>query len=207
MTIRTKRTRLEFWKSLSHIMDFSNFDKSHELYDPRRQNVPGFFKDESGGKVIFHQAISLNPKKYSLKTIDSKTRQNLHDLKRAKGVPKVAMKNLRHEDYLRCLKFSQTKSVKFKAIRSSKFVLSTQKLERLALSNIETKRYWTCEKHSLAFGSVLIEKFKKTKICEFCVEEENLKITHDDYDDIIFEEDDDGDEMEMSVDGEFSDEN
>ena len=80
----------------SHLMDFSNYPKSHPLYDTTHEKIIGYSKDEMGGKSI-HEFIALKPKLYATKTDEGQK-------KRAKGILRVTVRNkVSFEQFMACL--------------------------------------------------------------------------------------------------------
>ena len=51
------------------------------------------------------------------------------------------------------------------------FILTTEQVSKLALSSGDTKRFWTCNQHSLPFGHFEIENLKPG-FCKFCRKDE-----------------------------------
>ena len=78
-------------KGCTDFMDFSNYAPDHPNYCTDNQLVPGFFKDEYGGKPI-HEFVGLRSKMYSIKGADGSHKSA------AKGVSKNVRENvLSHE--------------------------------------------------------------------------------------------------------------
>ena len=93
------KTKKDFYKTIKEDLDwfdFSNYNKEHENYNTDNHLVPGKMKDEMGGKII-DEFVGLRSKMYSL------TVQNQQDKKAAKGFLRSIQKDIRHEDYLRCI--------------------------------------------------------------------------------------------------------
>ena len=93
------KTKKDFYKTIKEDLDwfdFSNYNKGHENYNNDNHLVPGKMKDEMGGKII-DEFVGLRSKMYSL------TVQNQQDKKAAKGFLRSIQKDIRHEDYLRCI--------------------------------------------------------------------------------------------------------
>ena len=71
----------------------------------------------------------------------------------AKGVNKAAKKNIKHEEYLRCLRDKNTISVVQRTIRASEFNLSSLKMTKRALSSFDDKKYLLQDGiNTLAYG-------------------------------------------------------
>ena len=93
------KTKKDFYKTIKEDLDwfdFSNYNKEHENYNTDNHLVPGKMKDEMGGKII-DEFVGLRSKMYSV------TVQNQQDKKAAKGFLRSIQKDIRHEDYLRCI--------------------------------------------------------------------------------------------------------
>ena len=89
--IPAEKNLYEEIKGCSDFMDFSNYAPDHPNYNPVNQLVPGFFKDEYGGKPI-QEFVGLRSKMYSIKGADGAEKSA------AKGVSKhVREKVLTHE--------------------------------------------------------------------------------------------------------------
>ena len=59
----------EYMLNNKNLLDLSNYDKNHSLYDPTNNKVIGKFKNESPNKQIIN-FIGLHSKLYSYKTDD-----------------------------------------------------------------------------------------------------------------------------------------
>ena len=93
------KTKKDFYKTIKEDLDwfdFSNYNKEHPNYNTDNHLVPGKMKDEMGGKII-DEFVGLRSKMYSV------TVQNQQDKKAAKGFLRSIQKDIRHEDYLRCI--------------------------------------------------------------------------------------------------------
>jgi len=76
-------------KSLSNansMMDFSNYEKTHPLYNCDRQNKLGYFKDEMCGNDIC-EFVGIRSKTYAIKSLNKQ--KNLLDKKICKGIKKM----------------------------------------------------------------------------------------------------------------------
>jgi hypothetical protein len=70
-----------------HLFDFSNYDKSHFLYDSTNAKKPGLFKDWWHSYLIITQFVGLRSKMYSLKYSNV-------EQKKAKGIVKSVAKKI-----------------------------------------------------------------------------------------------------------------
>lgn len=134
------------------IFDFSNYPKSHFLYDDRYKKVPGLFKDETAG-VPPKAFVGLRSKMYSLQLPSSE------DLKHAKGVKKVVIdKSLSFDDFKNCLFQTESLEHDFKTIRSVGHRVFTSHQSKKTLSSFEDKRWLKDCVNSLAYGHFLISE-------------------------------------------------
>ena len=63
-----KGSKNSFLNDIEHIMDFSNYPKSHHLYSSSKAGQLGYLKDEMCGEAEIQGAIALKSKCYSIKT-------------------------------------------------------------------------------------------------------------------------------------------
>ena len=92
-------------------------------------------KDEACGKPIL-EFVGLRSKLYSLKMPGGK------EQKKAKGVKKsVIKKTITHEDFLHCLKTKKPQMRKMNLNKSEKHEIFTQKVNKIALSADDDKRF------------------------------------------------------------------
>ena len=172
----------------SSFFDFSNYDKQHPLYNNTNKAALGYIKDEVAGGTII-EAVALRPKTYAFQSIpftaeSSKTHTPppVQVLKKLKGVGRTFVKKrLSFSDFKNALIHNRVYTANFHAIQQRKFINRSVVIRKLALSNFDTKRYYTCYKHSFAFGSSLIDKSTtKCLQCEWetkrkCEREAKLK--------------------------------
>ena len=82
-------------------IEFSNYPKSHPLYNCDRKKVPGLFEDEcvDGDMKVISEYIGLRAKSYVNKLYDVET-FNFYDKKKSKGVAnKHLQKYIHFDDY------------------------------------------------------------------------------------------------------------
>ena len=124
--------------------DFAEYPKSHPLYSAANMKVVGKMKDELMGRRML-KFVGLRSKLYSynLYQINKKTKVNeLVDKNTAKGVKKIVKdRNLKVQDYERCLRIHESHSVKINSIHSDHHQLFTYTCEKIALSAADNKRY------------------------------------------------------------------
>ena len=83
-------------KNLENIFDSSNLDKNHELFSNKNKKVLGKFKIETPKSIWIDEFVCLRSKMYAFKCgNDSK---NL-----LKGISKCHSKNIKFEEYKKCL--------------------------------------------------------------------------------------------------------
>ena len=79
-------------KNLEDIFDFSNLDKTHELFSNKNKKVIGTFKIETPKNIWIDEFVCLRSKMYAFKCGgDSKNK--------LKGISKSQSKNIKFEEY------------------------------------------------------------------------------------------------------------
>lgn len=97
------------------------------------KKIIGLMKDETGGKQIT-EFVCLRPKMYAFRINDI-------EKKTCKGIPKTTIeKDIKLENYLRCLYNDTTKQTTSNVIRSYNHTMYTQKLTKTALNSNDDKR-------------------------------------------------------------------
>ena len=83
-------------KNLERIFDFNNLDENHELFSNKNKKVIGFFKIETPKSIWIDEFVCLRSKMFAFKCgNDSKNK--------LKGVSKSQSKNIKIEEYKKCL--------------------------------------------------------------------------------------------------------
>ena len=141
-------TLSDVFNSLAQHIDTSNYPPSHPLYSVVNKAKLGCFKDETGGRML-EEMILLRPKMYSMKFKDSDT-----SIKRAKGISKHIVKNMKHDLYREAFEEKKTTRVQMTIIRSKQHSVQTTTFNKRALSAWEDKRVWLSENESLPHGHV-----------------------------------------------------
>ena len=121
-------------KNLEDIFDFSNLDKNHELYSNKNKKIIGKFKIETPKSVWIDEFVCLRSKMYAFKCgNDSKNK--------LKGVSKCQSKNIKFEEYKKCLDGEeyQEECDSF-IIRSINHDMVLQKVKKSTLSIFDDKR-------------------------------------------------------------------
>jgi hypothetical protein len=99
------------------------------------KKVVGKFKCETNMRPIT-EFVALKPKLYSFLILgDDKTHS------KAKGVTKTSQKDIKHEDYKRCLETNMDQNIEQIRIQTFKRHVYTIKQNKKALSNYEDKMY------------------------------------------------------------------
>ena len=160
--------KVKFWQHVKPILDYSNYDPDHPLFDTTNKAQLGFVKDELCGKFKCLEFVGLRSKTYSMLLTDVTTNA-MSEKKVCKGIGRTAIKNrLRFDQYKACLFDKKTFRHDFASIRSQKHTIKTVAIRKRALSFLDTKRYLlNCGIHSLPFGSYLINKYKGD--CVYCL--------------------------------------
>ena len=136
---------------LKEYFDFSNYPPDHFLFCEDRKKIPGFFKDESGGKIIT-KFISLKSKMYSFITEENEQERRSFKLK---GVHYSIINNdIKFENFLDCLNNHTIYEHEFNNIRSFQHKLFTSKQSKISLSAYDDKRYLLNNISSVPYGHV-----------------------------------------------------
>jgi len=120
-----------------------------ENFMPENNKVQGKFKDENGG-IPLVEFCGLKPKCYAMLDVLE------HETKKAKGVPKMALKKFhKMEHFKSCIDLEQMKvhDIDFFKLASQKHSMFFVKSSKLSLSGFDTKR-WVMDDNvcSLPFG-------------------------------------------------------
>ena len=83
-------------KNLEDIFDFSNLDKTHELFTNKNKKVIGKFKIETPKNIWIDEFVCLRSKMYAFKCGDDSKNK-------LKGISKSQSKNIKFEEYKKCL--------------------------------------------------------------------------------------------------------
>jgi hypothetical protein len=119
-----------------HLEDFdtSNYPPDHKCFDMKNKKKLGKMKDEAKGEHISH-FVGLRAKMYSYKVGGCV-------VKRAKGIKNGAVtRKIWFKDYVRCLFKHKRLVTSFNLIRSKDHRLYSVRQRKLALSEIDDKRY------------------------------------------------------------------
>ena len=148
ISTNTNHTLSDVFNNLARHIDTSNYPTSHPLYSTVNKAKLGCFKDETGGQML-EEMILLRPKMYSMKFKDTD-----QSIKRAKGISKYIVKNMKHHFYREAFEEKKTTRVQMTIIRSKQHTLQTTTFTKRALSAWEDKRVWVNENESLPHGHI-----------------------------------------------------
>ena len=156
------KDEVEVMTRLKHVMDFSNLEPSHPLYDGEKAKLPGYLKNEVP-KASILEAVALQSKTYAIRTDLDET------INKAKGVKSSVKKNIRLKEYKRCLQEIGHLQVEQCTLRSKNHVNQMISSKKIAFSSFDDKRFLMCPIHSVPYGSCLIREYEKNGgKCIFC---------------------------------------
>lgn len=150
----------EALKKIEHVMDFSNYPPSHPLFNKQFENQTGFLKNEFPNDPIL-EVVGVRSKTYALRT------QKGMDA-RCKGVKKVTKNKITFDTFKKCIFDIHQLEVEQVCIQSKSHNVRLLECKKIAFSSFDDKRHLLCAKHSVPYGSVLIEESKKINKCYFC---------------------------------------
>ena len=121
-------------KNLEDIFDFSNLEQNHELFSNRNKRVIGKFKIETPKNIWIDEFVCLRSKMYAFKCgNDSKNK--------LKGVSKSQSKNIKFEEYKKCLDGEEyQQECNNYIIRSTNHEMVLQEVKKATLSIFDDKR-------------------------------------------------------------------
>ena len=131
--IETNDVYEDFYED-EYLLDFSDYPKDSKFFDPANKKVVGKMKDEFKGKIV-REFIGLRSKMYSLIYVDNE------ENKKAKGVNKNVVKNIRHKEYVDVLFNIKMIRDKMKRIQSKLHKIGTYEVSKISLSCFDDKRY------------------------------------------------------------------
>ena len=121
-------------KNLEDIFDFSNLDKTHELFSNKNKKVIGKFKIETPKNIWIDEFICLRSKMYAFKCGDDSKNK-------LKGISKSESKNIKFEEYKKCLYGEEyQRECDTYIIRSINHDMVLQKVRKSTLSIFDDKR-------------------------------------------------------------------
>ena len=120
--------------------DTSNYRVDRSLPTKKNKKAIGLMKDELGEKTIT-EFIALRPKTYAYQIDDDE------EVKKAKGTRKCVMKKeLKFNDYKKCLLNNEIVLKSQQRFKSEKHDLYTEEVNKIALSSSDKKRLQTFDK-------------------------------------------------------------
>ena len=134
--IKTKDVFEDISNNVERWFHTSNYDKNDKRPLPigKNKKVPGFCKDELGGKIIT-EVVALRPKTYAYLMDDGS------DHKKAKGTKKCVIKQkLMFQNYKDCLFNNKTVYISQKIFKSYYRDEYTGELNKIALNSNDDKR-------------------------------------------------------------------
>ena len=121
-------------KNLEDIFDFSNLDKTHELFSNKNKKVIGKFKIETPRNIWIDEFVCLRSKMYAFKCGDDSKNK-------LKGISKSQSKNFKFEEYKICLDGEELENECINYIlKSSNHDMYMQGIKKTALSTFDDKR-------------------------------------------------------------------
>ena len=136
LSVNTKNIVTDL-KNLEDIFDFSNLDKNHELFSNKNKKVLGKYKIETPKSVFIDEFVCLRSKMYAFKCGDNSKNK-------LKGVSKSQSKNLKFEEYKKCLDGEEyLRECDNYVIRSINHGMFLQKVKISTLSIFDDKRWYT----------------------------------------------------------------
>ena len=148
LTVEPHITTANILASLKQHVDFSNYPPTHPLYSNINKAKLGCFKDELAGREI-EEMILLRPKMYSIKI-----KGEAAEIKRAKGIGRSVVRNMRHADYQQAYHLHRESTVNMTILKSISHTVHTFTFNKRGLSCWEDKRVWLSANKSVPHGSV-----------------------------------------------------
>ena len=126
-------------------LDSSNYTESHSLYSKKNAKVPGYFKDELGGKIM-KELIYLRSKSYSYKVSDSISNDSISNddetIKKLKGISRSTVaKHVDFDDYFSALYNEETIYKTNYSLNSKNHELFLKKVTKKAMCPFDDKRF------------------------------------------------------------------
>ena len=117
--------------------DFSNYLELHTNWDDSKKLIPGYFKDEFGGKFLL-EFIGLRAKMYSIQPLEGGKKAT------AKGIDgRVKDEIITHSDYKNSLFNEEQLTQKWEGIKQESHQLYTMELEKKSLNSFNDKKWIT----------------------------------------------------------------
>ena len=146
LNLETNDLSKEIKGPLAEHLDLSNFPTNHPLYNDRNKGKLGKLKIETGAEFIT-EFVALKPKVYSYTTTKSRVSHNI-----LKGVSRQKKNKLNIQDYKDCLYRHKLTRTQMNNLRFKNRNMSVVRIDKLALSPFEDKRYYVCKNESYGYG-------------------------------------------------------
>ena len=148
---------------LSPIMDCSNYDKNHPLYNNAVENLPGYLKNEAPSDTLV-EAVALRSKAYAIRTLASGSSN------KCKGVKRAVKDRISFESYRNCVLPGAVEQhhITQHTLQSKNHVIRLVRSQKRAFSSFDDKRILLCSKHSVPYGSKLVADSERLGQCVFC---------------------------------------
>ena len=117
-----------------NLFDFSDYFEDSTFCDPANKNVIGKTKDEVKGKII-GEFVGIKSNMYSLVIV------NIEEIRKARGVNKIVVKNIRDKEYIEVLFNKNLLRHKVKRIQSKLHRIGTYDVCEISLTCFDDKRY------------------------------------------------------------------
>ena len=160
LTVDQHITSTDILANMKHCVDFSNYPPTHPLHSNTNKAKLGCFKDEVAGREI-EEMILLRPKMYSIKIKDDGL-----GIKRAKGIGRAVVRNMRHADYQQAYHHHRESTVRMTILKSISHTIHTVTFHKRGLSCWEDKRVWLSANVSVPHGSVESPVVPPTRKCK-----------------------------------------
>ena len=150
---------------LDGLMDYSNYPEDHAKWSRNRKNMLGYFKDELKGEKMT-EFCGLRSKTYAFLHTEStgEDKNRIKMVSKAKGVTRSYKRRIAFADYKKCIEDVSEHIVEQYHLRARSHKMSLVRVKKIAFSSFDDKRWLTCSKHSVPYGSCLIEK----GFCPYC---------------------------------------
>lgn len=151
-TIKTENVYEDMKKNLRKF-DTSDYTVDNQFNLPLvNKKVIGLMKDENNGNLM-KSFIGLRSKLYTIMLDAGK------EIKKAKGIKRSVVNNLRYFDYKNCLDTNEILMRSMYIFKSIKHIIFTQKINKVTLSSNDDKRYIPKnDVHTLAWGHYKIPR-------------------------------------------------
>ena len=172
--IRTDDLYTELAAHREHF-DFANYPIDHPSYGDENKMAVGKMKDEAAGNLV-SEFVGLRPKMYSYTTIIP-DKPEPKEAKRAKGIQRAAMVDIRHADYLAQLQVAVENYVNIRRIGQKHHRVFTVEGVKRGLCAFDDKRYLLGDGiHTYAHGHYKIRE-EQTRPLDLDVETMSIPVS------------------------------